>query len=491
MAAAAVFILALLLYLATATPTITAQHGGADGGELTTTALSGGVAHPPGYPTYLVLARVALLWPWSEPAARLALLSAVAAAAAAACTATLLVLSKGHQPAGADNSEGSTLAALSAGLLLAVSPLFWSQAIIVEVYALHMLWLSLCALLVMRWLHTARCLGLLAAALCLGVGLGVHLTLLMVVPATILAWFFAENRPALSIRLGALALVVCLAGSSVYALLPIWSARDVFPSWGDQTTLAGFWIHLSSAEYRYLVGRVPLAQQLSRLSFVAHDLLTQLGVVGLALAVFVGIPTGWRADRLLMVFTGCVALFSLVFAIGYGGADSEVYLLPWIWAWCIWAGLGAGTVVVELKRRSRWVALLPGIMLLALLSPAALRYPQLSLRHNTSERERVLRHITSLPSEAILLTSDDADTFGAWYTKHALGVRLDVVVIDSRLAQHPWYQAQLQRTLGAAGLCRSIQESRRPVYQLHSTNQLTELDTATWKERLKCAHTAA
>ncbi len=55
-----VFMAALVVFLATAARTITTRHGGVDAGELAAVAISGGVAHPPAYPTYLLLARMAL-----------------------------------------------------------------------------------------------------------------------------------------------------------------------------------------------------------------------------------------------------------------------------------------------------------------------------------------------------------------------------------------------------------------------------------------------
>ena len=88
----AVFVVALMFYVAIATPSITMRHGGADGGELAVVALSGGVAHPPSYSTYLVLARLALHVPWGEPAARVAVLLAACRAVAAAATAALVGL---------------------------------------------------------------------------------------------------------------------------------------------------------------------------------------------------------------------------------------------------------------------------------------------------------------------------------------------------------------------------------------------------------------
>src|SRR5438093_4180433 len=67
------------VYLATLSPTI----GGGDGGELVTVGYVLGVAHPPGFPLYTLLAKLATLLPVGTVAWRVNLLSAVCAAAAA------------------------------------------------------------------------------------------------------------------------------------------------------------------------------------------------------------------------------------------------------------------------------------------------------------------------------------------------------------------------------------------------------------------------
>ena len=87
-AAVAVGVLALALYLVTLAPGITWAHQGADGGELLAAAVTRGVPHPPGYPLYTILLGAWLtLIGWIAPASEVAwrgnLLSAFCGAASA------------------------------------------------------------------------------------------------------------------------------------------------------------------------------------------------------------------------------------------------------------------------------------------------------------------------------------------------------------------------------------------------------------------------
>lgn len=462
-AASVTWACALLIYIATAAPTITTRFGGTDGGELAAVALSGGVAHPSGYPTYLLLARLALYVPLGEPAARLALFSALCGALAAGVSAAFVT----WRVASAGRPGLAFCAGVYSGLSFALSSRAWSQAIIVEVYALYMLWMAICVWLVVAWLSTAGRWLLFSALLCLGLGLGIHLTLLIVAPAACMAWIATPQRPQLPFRTNIGALSALVLGLAVYGCLPLWAARTTWPSWGDQRTLYGFWTHVSGSEYRYLVGVVPWREQLGRIGYATRDLLNQPGWIGMALGLGWGFPYGWREQRPLLLLTAIIALGSLGFAASYGGADSTVYLLPWTWVWCLWAGFGVYALGALLAPAHRtW--LIGGLLLLALDvgRRGANQAASLSLHGDTRERDRRIAQLRTLPDQAVLLSSDDATTFGAWYVQRALGIRPDIDVIDTRLVSRQWYQAQIQRRLDGtnrSSLCAAI--GSRPLWR--------------------------
>src|SRR5882724_1527892 len=82
-----VFITSLVLYTWTLAPTVTLV----DSGELIVAARSLGVAHPPGFPLYVLLAHLATLVPIGNVAVRVNFASAIFAALAAS-TLTLAVV---------------------------------------------------------------------------------------------------------------------------------------------------------------------------------------------------------------------------------------------------------------------------------------------------------------------------------------------------------------------------------------------------------------
>src|SRR5438445_3378620 len=86
--AGAVFLVALLLYSRTLAPTVTLV----DSGELILVAQGLGVAHPPGFPLWVILAHVASLVPFGNVAVRINFSSALFAALA--CSMLTLVVSE-------------------------------------------------------------------------------------------------------------------------------------------------------------------------------------------------------------------------------------------------------------------------------------------------------------------------------------------------------------------------------------------------------------
>ncbi|MBI1856458.1 MAG: DUF2723 domain-containing protein, partial [Chloroflexi bacterium] len=71
------------IYLATMAPGLTWANYGSDGGDLVTAAATGGVAHPTGYPVYLLMAQAFQLIPVGSLAYRTSLMSGLAAVSAA------------------------------------------------------------------------------------------------------------------------------------------------------------------------------------------------------------------------------------------------------------------------------------------------------------------------------------------------------------------------------------------------------------------------
>ena len=224
-----VFTILAVVYLRTIAPGLTWANGGSDGGDLITAAATGGVAHPTGYPLYLLLARLFQLLPVGSLAFRTNLMSALAMALAGGLVCHLVLRARPYV-----NIYLLWIGGMAAGLAFGLAPLVWSQAVITEVYALQ-------ALLVVILFHLygfpksgSGAYDCLRGAF-LGLALTAHLTSLVLLPALLMGSLHQQGNeekgagragsPLRRLRFDRAALLRQLAGMgaglSLYGLLPL------------------------------------------------------------------------------------------------------------------------------------------------------------------------------------------------------------------------------------------------------------------------------
>jgi hypothetical protein len=212
--AAVVFAISLTLYWLTTPADLTTAFYGADGGELITAAVTLGIPHPPGYPTYVLLGHLLSYWPWGIVAYRFNLWSGLCMAAAAA----LLT----HTP---------PRPAVLPGLLFATLPLVWQTAIITEVYALNLLVMAIGFYLLLTRPSPP-------AAFWFGLAVTTHLTSLFLLPLLFLHLRPGQWKPA--------GLYYLLGLTPFLLLFPL--AHTSSPvQWGYATTPAA-WLWLVTAQ---------------------------------------------------------------------------------------------------------------------------------------------------------------------------------------------------------------------------------------------------
>ncbi|MEA3339294.1 MAG: DUF2723 domain-containing protein [Chloroflexota bacterium] len=432
--AVAVGLIALTFYLATLAPGLTWAYDSADGGELAAAARTLGIPHPPGYPTYVLLAHLFTYLPVGEVATRTNLLSAVCAAGTAAILAWTLA-----------RATRNWCAALGAGLALAFSPLLWHQAVVTEVHTLNALFTAL--LLILAVYVSAAPPGTsggnrtLAMALgaTWGLSLGNHLTALFCAPLVILAlWRLG--------RCGLWGMGGVVLGLLVYLYLPLRAAAEPPVNWGDPRTLARFWWMVSGGPYHQFVFSLPQAHLAQRLLAWLNLLARQFGWIGLPVLAC-GIAALSALDPPLLGATAATVTLCSGFAIGYDTTDSYLYLIPSLVCLGLWLGLGLDLLLEALSARPRWAWGAGALAILLPLAAGIWRVPTVDLSDDRAADTFKTAILAPAPPKAILLSQEDGSTFALWYFQYGLGYRQDVVVIDLDLLGYEWYVAQIARQL--------------------------------------------
>ncbi len=390
-----IFTGSLGLYIRTLSPTVYTF----DSAELIAGAYSLGIVHPTGYPLYLMLAKLfTLLIPFGDIAYRVNLFSAFCAAL------SLVVLRRV-----ALMITGSASIALLVCALLGASYLFWSAAVVAEVYTLHVLFLNSTLWLALRWRATGSAGLFVTLGLVTGLSFGNHMSAVLVVPG--LAYLVWESMkrdrvpvPRLSIWIKAG--LAGLIGMLTYLYLPIRYAANPSLNYAtllgvDLSTLKGIFNMVRGAMFANLMFGYPLSeipQEIWR--FLQLLWLAFLGV-GPVLAI-VGFIDMWRRDRPLVLTLSLVFAANIIFYINYRVLDKDTMFLPAIVITTLWMASGIrgmqDRLAAGLPRRAvSWAA---GVLLIIMLF---LNFPRVDLSDNWITRQYAEDVFQQAPHEAFII----------------------------------------------------------------------------------------
>lgn len=465
--------LSLVLYLNTLAPGVTWANSGADSGDLITAAAVLGVPHPTGYPTYILLARLFQLLPVGTLAYRTNLLSAAAMALAAGGVCHLV------QRAYNGAAKWGWIGGLLAGFVFATAPLVWSQAVVAEVYGLHILFVVV--LMYLTPFHgdaaqvkfDSRRLWL--SGLIFGLGLGNHITLVGLLPPwlAVMAWsgyrpsFFSARRVlycAGSIALGAL----------IYFYIPLRAAANPSINWGNAVTWDGFWWLVSAGPYRALAFGLPTPYLANRIQTLVSLLVTQISWLGVALALY-GSVIAWLCAPRLLLLTLWMAVTSIVFSAGYNTFDWFVNLLPVILALAIWSGLGMANLLERVSDHAPRVAAVMSAALLVIVAVKAVEHlPEVDASRDHRAEEFARSALDAAPPAAMIFTNGDEDTFSLWYFHFALNERPDLIIVVKRLLAFDWYRLQLQERYNGIVLSNELSGDWKPFIRERNARPVCE-----------------
>jgi len=219
-----IFLIAATVYLLCIEPTTSFW----DCGEYIASAFKLEVGHPPGAPTWMLLARFFSMFAGSQ--ANVAMMVNSLSALASAFTIlflfwTITHLAKKIYPV---DNKGNLWAVIGAGavgaLAFTFSDTFWFSAEEGEVYALSSMVTALVFYAILRWEneadqpHSTR--WIIFIAFIMGISIGIHLLNLLTIPAIVFVYYFRKYKVTTRGILGAAILSVILVGSFMYLIIP-------------------------------------------------------------------------------------------------------------------------------------------------------------------------------------------------------------------------------------------------------------------------------
>lgn len=419
---AAVF---FLLYLTTLAPDVLA----ADSGELQVVAAQLGVAHPPGFPLYTIMAHaVTRLLPFVSPAYAVNLFSAVTSALTVAVVyMTGTIITRRHLPG------------LIAAVALGTATTFWSQATTANVRSLTGLFAALIILSLVSYREaisrndaTAAGRWLVASGLLMGLGVTHHVSLVFLV-AIGLAFIVLVDRSILrQPRRWVWPVGAALLGLLPLLYLPFRAAADVRGAAPDLATWPGFIEHVLATGFRgdlfYFTAPSDFVQ---RLRIMGNVLSFQFEVWLLA-AMFVGLVVLlWQDRSLAFLLGGAFAVFTLV-AATYRAPQTVEYMIPAYAAAALLIGCAIGWMVDRVGQVG--VVLRAALILFVALVIASCLHQAVQNRvasgaehEGVSAREYAGPLLADAPPNSTILAHWHWAT-PLWYLQEVEGLRPDVDV---------------------------------------------------------------
>ncbi len=453
--AAAVGLLALLIYLRTLTPSL--SYLSPDGSELATVPAVLGLAHPPGYPLYTWLGFLfSRVLQAGDVAHRINMMSAVLGALGIGALYLILMRLLPSERLGL--MWRRCVAALSA-LLFAFSITFWSQAEIAEVYAPNIGLIGLMLLMLLRWERTRRLFDFFAFAVVFGLSLGTHMSNLGFAPA--LALFIlltaftpregpeaAGSPPAWRRRAAELAtlLLVGSAGFTLGAAQFLWlpvrasTINDPLSIRIAPVTLGNLYQYTLGA-FTQLRFAFPLRALPDRVVIYIYFLVQQFGIAGLLLGVAGMVSLLLTRPRHFYLVLG-MYLVNVWFFTQYRAFDLDVFFIPahFLWALLIAFGLmevvrGVGRIASRLGLRLGSGCLSAGtraalavLILLPSLTPLRRNWAKNDLSSDTAINDFYANVWERLPAGAALVTARGVFGYDAFYWQLVYNTRADVLL---------------------------------------------------------------
>ncbi|HPO14071.1 MAG TPA: DUF2723 domain-containing protein [Candidatus Hydrogenedentes bacterium] len=429
--------LAFIVYSWSAAPSV----GINDAGELAGAAATLGIAHPTGYPLFILLAHA---WTWLPiPGSTIHALNLFAAFCVACAVALFfdlaLLLLRRLFP----DQPHAVFAAFCSALLFAFARTVWDQATGIEVYSLHLflLLLNLRLFLAAVFDDTDQRRWWLLWAACLGLAFANHMTTIMLAPAMLFLYFFRMGIGWRAWKCIGWMLLPFVAALSIYVYLP-WRSSGAFPfqtppefDWGGVGRgLYWFSYHVTGRQYGTGMWSGEIAPQAKTLASVFFHQFAFIGVIPMLL----GIWMVFKRERRLGVFFLLLVIGCLGYALTYRIYDiANYFLLAFI-------ALLACTAI--------------GLMALAAWRPmliAALALPVIALTTNwnhCSDRGdyRVEDYVRCLmdnvePNAIVITGQWEQAAAPFFYLQRVEHYRPDVVLVERNLLHRSWYVEQLRR----------------------------------------------
>jgi Protein of unknown function (DUF2723) len=459
--AAGAGVIAFIVYMMTLNPTVTFM----DSGELAGALYTFGIPHPTGYPLFLILGYVFSHMPIGDsPVYRLNVMSAIFSSIAVviffyAVSGSLKLKesakkmkSKDKKHAGTRSLDENSLVLLSffSALILAFSRTFWSNALSVEVYPLHEVFVSLILLLSVKIytdINNQNGKLWMWLFLVLGLSFANHMTTVLLIPGLLyLLYLQIKAVPAFKKKLfGKVVFVV--PGLLMYFVLIVRAASGPFFNWSDPQNFGNLFHHLRGGDFDQMMFSSGSVFSIN-LSRFTGTLPTEFAFISFVLGL-VGIVYVFSKNREIFYFLIILALSILIYSLNYNIRDVQVYFAAFYIIFALFAVFGFKYMLSLITGSKNAVKPAAAIVVLGLIVSGFGLYYNFSANDNSRNyvvEDLTLNTVNSLEPNSILISFDWGYSYPAsMYYSQVKGVRQDVKTFNVKFFSVGWYLEMVKK----------------------------------------------
>ncbi len=461
------FTIPFAVYMLTLAPSVTFF----DSGEFLTASYSLGSAHSPGYPLFLMYAKLFTWLPLGNIAFRINTATAVSSSLACLGVYFLTTLLLRNERL-VENERLSSFAVRGAGLAAALafsfSPRLWLQSNHDKPYPLLAFITAVIFYLLLKWRDhykngAEQPAYIYAGTFLAGMSMGLHQTVVLLVPAWFIFIVLTDWRMVTRVKELVLATAWALLGFSVHLYLPLRAIRNPLLNWGDTKTYTQFMWHFLRKGYP----NEPHPRDASLLwtQINAFSIPHEFTWLGAALIVLALVCLWQRQRDVVIAFLAGVATFLLVVA-GYFDTPAEMVFLteefftPLYLLAAVLIGIGLYHLLARAVARvrlpegygARVYAAVAAMYLTLPITLCAMNYYENDQHNNYIAFDYATNSLRSLPQNAVMFTWGDSGAFPLWYLQGVERMREDLDLPHTPHLVFDWYLDSMPRLFGSSSL---------------------------------------
>lgn len=408
---------------------------GTDSGDFISAALTKGIPHPSGYPLFTLLGILFLKLPIpATPAWKMGLISVLASSTSVIIFYLINI-----------KVTKNKIISFISSLMLAFTYTFWLYAEVVEVFALHNLFILSIIYISIIFYESKNIKHLYVLSFLLGLSLTNNLSIFLVFPAIVV--FILINKDVLKLVFNLKVIIKCfflfILGLIPYIYIPIAANNNPYINWGMAVNIENFLYLVLRKKYGWGVGNYSKLSPLDSLHSYLIYFQTYLSPLVLVFSL-IGLVYLFKKCKKVSIFLITLFIFLGPFYVIYSRVSTqnftmigvlERFYLSSIVTLMIFIAPGLDGILKFINRLLKNPELKILIHNLALITITIIpitffivNFQKTNLSQNYYFDQLAFEIVTPLPQKSYLLLTTDTHLFPTVYIRNAYKIRQDIKI---------------------------------------------------------------